>query len=135
MNGEVVDLDTLRPPPKVVKLAGHEIDVSYVPCAITWEVDRIVNEMMTLDRQKLVDEPAGNDAKKAFDLAVDLCVTFCTWKHPDLTKEWFLDNTDPRQINMLATTIQETLRKSYEGIEAYSGNLTAAQETATEALN
>ena len=135
MNGEVVDLDILRPPPKIVKLAGKEIDISYVPCAITWDIDGIVNDMLVLDQQAIATEPRGKDARKAFDLAIDLCVAFCSWKHPDMDKDWFVKNVDPRQVNMLATTIQETLRKSYEGIEAYSGNLTAAQETATEALN
>ena len=38
----VIDLDILRPEQKLVKLGGHEIDLSFIPCGITFEIDQIV---------------------------------------------------------------------------------------------
>ena len=35
----IVDLDILKPPKKIIKLGGVQIDVSFVPCGITWEID------------------------------------------------------------------------------------------------
>lgn len=120
MDREVIDLDALRPPSQLVKLGGHEIDVSFIPCALTFEVDRLSNEMAGLDIKEV--NKGGTEAEKAFYLAIDLCVVFCSAKYPDMTKAWFMQNTDPIQINKLAETIQETLQRSYAGAEAYSKN-------------
>jgi len=120
MDREVIDLDILRPKPKFIKLGGHEIDVSFIPCALTFEVDRLSRELVNLDLDEV--QKGGDAAEKAFDYAIDLCVAFCSAKYPDMTKEWFMQNTDPIQINKLAETIQETLQRSYAGAEAYGKN-------------
>lgn len=120
MKGEVVDLDILRPGPKIVKLAGEEIDVSFIPCGITFDVDRLVTELFTMDTEKVKE--GGEETNRAFDLTMELCASFCTVEHPHMTKEWFLKNTDPGQVNKLAELIRETLLRSYEGAEAYQGN-------------
>ena len=120
MDREVIDLDILRPKPKIIKLGGHENDVSFIPCALTFEVDRLSRELVGLDLTEV--EKGGKEAEKAFGLAIDLCVTFCSAKYPDMTKDWFMQNTDPFQINKLADTIQVTLQRSYAGAEAYGKN-------------
>ena len=120
MDREVIDLDVLRPPPQLVKLGGHEIDVSFIPCALTFEVDRLSQALVGLDLEEV--NKGGKEAEKAFMFAIDLCVAFCSAKYPDMTKDWFMHNTDPIQINKLSETIQETLQRSYAGAEAYSKN-------------
>jgi len=117
---EVVDLDVLRPEPKIVKLAGKEIDVSFIPCGITFEVDGLVNELTTYDLDTV--QEGGEESKRAFDTALKLCSIFCSHKHPEMTVEWFRDNTGAVQINKLVEIIQGTLLKSYAGTEAYQGN-------------
>lgn len=120
MDREVIDLDILRPAPQIVKLGGNEIDVSFIPCALTFEVDRLANEMARVDLKEV--SKGKKEAEKAFSLAIDLCAVFCSAKHPKMNREWFLQNTDPVQINKLAETIQKTLERSYAGAEAYSKN-------------
>ena len=120
MNGEVLDLDILRPSPLIVKIGGEEIDLSFIPCGITFDVDRISREIMQLDTKEIAE--GGEDSRKAFDLAIDLCATFCSLKHPKMTIAWFMENTDPVQINKLADTIKATLQRSFEGVEAYQKN-------------
>ena len=127
MDREVVDLDVLRPPPQIAKLGGNEIDLSFVPCALTFEVDRLANELAGLD----IDEvnKGGDEAQRAFNIAIELCATFCEWKYPEMDKEWFQSNTDPVQINKLSEMIQSTLQRSYAGAEAYGKNPEAARES------
>ena len=120
MDDEVLDLDILRPKAQWVKLGQNKIDVSFIPCGITFEVDGIVREMSALDTEKL--QEGGEETKRGFDLALKLCATFCSWKHPEMTEDWFRDNTDPAQINKLSETIQATLQRSYAGVEAYQKN-------------
>ena len=120
MDREVIDLDILRPEPKIIKLGGHEIDVSFVPCALTFEVDRLSRELVGLDLKEV--QKGGKEAEKAFGLSIDMCAVFCSAKYPDMTREWFMQNTDPVQINRLADTIKETLQRSYAGAEAYGKN-------------
>jgi hypothetical protein len=127
MNGKVIDLDVLRPKPQVVKLAGKEIDVSFIPCGITFDVDRLTNELAKYTVSQL--EAGGKEAKKAFDLSVELCSVFCTVKYPEMTEEWFRANVDPLQVQAFAEILQSTLARSYEGAERYSKNLEAAEVT------
>jgi hypothetical protein len=127
MEQEIIDLDVLRPKSRVVRLGGKEIDVSFVPCAITWEVDNLRREIVKIDPVKA--QEGGEETKKAFDATVELCTVFCSRKHPEMTRDWFLDNTDPLQINNLATLIMETLTRSYAGVEAYSKNPAAVEGT------
>ena len=118
--GEVVDLDILRPEPVIVKLKGFEIDVSYIPCAITFKADDLMKKMNGFDAEEV--QKGGEATEEAFDATIELCSLFCSWKHPEMTKKWFFENTDPIQINKLAETIQNTLLRSYNGAEEYSKN-------------
>ncbi len=120
MPGEVYDLDILRPPPKKVKIGGKEIDVSYVPCGITFEVDRLASELHAFDIAEV--KAGGEVTKAAFNILIELCSTFCSCKHPEMTKDWFLKNADVAQMNEFSEIIQKTLERSYEGAEAYQKN-------------
>jgi len=121
MPEEVLDLDILRPEKKIVRLAGKEIDVSFIPCGLTWDIDKIARQLYELDRAK-AEEGTTEETKRAFDLTVDLCVTFCQWKHKEMTREWFVENVDIMQLERLAATISSTLERSYAGAEAYQKN-------------
>jgi len=37
-------------------LGGVQIDVSFVPCGITWEIDSLVRKLSEYDENKLKDE-------------------------------------------------------------------------------
>jgi len=117
---EIIDLDILRPEKRVLRIATKEIDVSFIPTGLTFDIDNIVIEMSKLDQKKLPGDP--EEVKKAFNLTVELCALFCSWKNPELTQEWFMENTDAKQLNILAQEIRKTLNQSYAGIEAYGKN-------------
>jgi hypothetical protein len=117
---EILDLDVLRPPKKIVRLAGKTIDVSMIPCGITFEIDKIVRDLMLVDQTK-VDEN-GEETRKAFDLTVKCCAIFASVEHPEMTEEWFRKNVDARQAAEMAKVIRDTLLSSYEGVKAYGKN-------------
>ena len=117
---EVLDLDVLRPTAKNIRLGGKEIDVSFIPCGITFEVDRIIREMQGFDRKKL--EENGDETLRAFELTLDLCVLFCSVNNPELDKDWFRRNTSPGQVQLMAESIRDSLLASYSTIEAHSKN-------------
>jgi len=112
---KVVDLDVLRPEKRVIKLSGNEIDVSFIPCGITFDVDAIMQEIAGLDQQAV--KAGGAEARKAFDLSISLCVAFCAWEHPDLNEKWFRGNVSPQQLGAMSEVIQEALLQAYAGIE------------------
>ena len=126
MDIKVEDLDTLRPPARYIILGGNKIDVSFIPCGITWEIDKVVQELSAVSQSKILEN--GEDTKKAFDLAVKLCSTFCSWKYPDMTIEWFMDNCDAKQIQGVSASIQEALTRAYNGINVNSKNLKASRK-------
>jgi len=121
----VVDLDVLRPPERIVKLGGNEIDVSFVACGITFEVDDIVRRLGVFDKATL--EKGGEEAREAFKLSVELCSLFCRRKYPEMTPEWFLEHTEPRQLTVFTQEIQGALVRSLAGVEQYPKTPTRAK--------
>ena len=117
---KVIDLDILRPEPDIVKIGGREIDVSFVPCGITFELDEIVRQLVKVDGKKLKDDKA--EQLKAFDLGIRLCAVFCQHNHPEMGEQWFRSNASSQQITAFAQAIQAALGKSYEGVEAHAKN-------------
>lgn len=117
---KVIDLDILRPEPLLVKIASREIDVSYVPCGITFELDDTVQQLVKIDAGKIQNDVT--EQRRAFDLGVRLCAIFCKRKYPDMNEEWFLDNASSQQITGFANAIQTALMRSYAGIEAHAKN-------------
>jgi hypothetical protein len=125
---KVVDLDILRTEPQFIKLGGKEIDVSFIPTAITFDIDTIVNRLNQIGVQAM--SAGGDETKEAFDLTVKLCATFCLWKYPEMDEEWFRENTDASQLRRFAEVIQQTLQKAYAGVEEYQKNGEAVKVTA-----
>ena len=123
---KVEDLDVLRPEPRIVHIGGKDIDVSFVPCGITFDVDAIVRELQGMDQTKLLEN--GSETKRAFELSVELCSVFCSHNYPELDKEWFFQNTDANQIKVFSTAIKDALIKAYAGIENNSKNQRAPKK-------
>ena len=120
MPENVIDLDVLRPEQKFIKLNGKQIDISFIPCAITFDIDELVKELSKLDQKKLKTD--GKEQKKAFDITVKMCAIFCMWKYPEMDEEWFRENTSPGQLYSFSNEIRTALVKAYAGIEDYSKN-------------
>ena len=124
---KVLDLDTLRPESVFIKVGGKDIDVSFLPTAITWDVDKIIQELSTFNKDELLKN--NDNTKRAFDLSVKLCAVFCEHKYPELNEEYFLENCDANQIKIFVEAIKETLIKAYNGIDLK--NLQAAKKKKT----
>jgi len=124
MNGNnkpiIHDLDILRPAPEYVKLAGKEIDISFIPSGIAIDITTLQDEM-----RKLTDTPAklkkiqdgGEEMAKSFDIAAELCAKITSSQHKEMDKEWLLKNTDVIQIKILMEYITKAVFKSFESIE------------------
>jgi len=118
---KMVDLDILRPERKMTKLANKEFDLSYIPVGITFEVDELVNELSTLDMEKLkINDP--EEVKKGLSLSVKLCATFTSFWEPEINEDWWMKNANAFQIRKMADQLKETLADSYEGVRVYGKN-------------
>jgi hypothetical protein len=123
---EVKDLDVLRPKVKIIRLNNNDIDVSFIPCAITWEVDKIIQELAKIGQEKLLEN--GEETKRAFELSVQLCAVFCEHKFPEMTYEWFMENCDAGQIKEFSDSIKDALTRAYSGIRVEGKNLKAPRK-------
>lgn len=117
---DVIDLDVLRPAKRIIKLAGKEVDVSFIPCAITWDVDNLINKISSYDKDEILS--GGEKTKEVFDLSIKLCSLFCEHNYPEMNEEWFEKNVDAIQIRMFVSIIKEALNNAYKGIEASPKN-------------
>jgi hypothetical protein len=117
---DIVDLDILRPKRQCVRLANKTIDVSMIPCGITFEIDEIVRDLMKLNQGEI--EKGGDTTRKALDLTIKLCATFAGVNNPEMTEAWFRANVDARQTQKMAEIIKDALLRSYEGVKEYGKN-------------
>jgi hypothetical protein len=117
---KIIDLDILRPEPAQIKLGGKTFDVSYVPTGCTFEVDAIVRELAVMDDTKFgVDKEM---TQRAFDLMIEVCVSFVKHRYPEMNKDWFEANTNAGQIRGFVDAIKDALQASYKGVEEYGKN-------------
>jgi len=123
---KVEDLDVLRPESRMIHIGGKDIDVSFIPCGITFDVDTIIRELQSIDQDAILKN--GSETKRAFELSVELCSIFCSHNYPELDKEWFLQNTDANQIQIFSSAIKDALIKAYSGIETNSKNQKAPKK-------
>jgi hypothetical protein len=124
MSDAVLDLDVLRPKKRIIRLCGHDIDVSFIPIAITWDLESIIRRAGQLDNKKI--QESGSELKTALDLSVELCATFCTWQYPELTAEWFAKNVNAAQLQSFANVIKEVLQQAYAGVDSKNGEAVQA---------
>ncbi len=117
---KVIDLDILRPEPEMVKIGGRDIDVSFIPCGITFDLDAIVQKLIKMDRKKIQSDPKV--MREAFDLGVRLCAVFCQNDNPEMTESWFLKNATNEQVNGFVQSIQAALMRTYAGVAAHAKN-------------
>ncbi len=123
---KVEDLDVLRPESRIVRIGGKDIDVSFIPCGITFDVDTIVRELQGMTAEKLLAN--GEDTHRAFDLSVRLCSVFCSRKNPEMDEAWFMDNADANQIRAFSGAIKDALMKAYSGVKADPKNAGAPKK-------
>mgnify|MGYP003998430157 FL=1 len=138
MPDNVLDLDVLRPKPRNVRIGGKVIDVSFVPCGITFDVDELVSKLRDVvavieDETGLKGEAAalgsGNSegTHEAFDIGVKLCAVFASVQYPEMDEDWFMANTSPVQVGGFSEAIQEALLSSFAGVEAHQKKAPAAK--------
>ena len=116
----IVDLDVLRPAKRMVRLNGKDIDVTFIPCAITFELGEISDRIEKLDTEEI--KAGGPTTRLAFELAVEMCAVFCAWKYPEMDKQWFMEHTDAMQIEMFANELRKALDNAYKGVGTYGKN-------------
>lgn len=118
--GNVVDLDILRPEAKPFTLDKRTLDIGFIPCGITFDLQDLLDELSKIDPEKLTTNRVA--MKKGFDLAVKMCALFATVQYKDMDEKWFRDNTVAAQVYALSDHIKNLLIASFKGAEAYGKN-------------
>ncbi|MFW5981529.1 MAG: hypothetical protein ACOCRU_03020 [bacterium] len=109
---EILDLDKLIDRKRAVTLVGKEIDVSKIPSKISLEIIDIYEDLL-------------KDDKKAMEVAWSLVMDIIHVKHPDITREWLVENTDIVQLMALFDFILKPV-KARVGLSDEGKNMMAA---------
>ena len=117
MTNEIIDLDILRPTKKILKLDGKEIDVSFIPTAITFDIDDMLRELRSISKKEI--EKGKEECRKAFDLSIKICVAFTENSYPEMDYDWFCKNTTAPQVSAFIKEIESALVSSYKGVAQY----------------
>ena len=120
MPQEIVDLDTLRPKPRLIKLDGKKINLSFMPSGILFDINEKLQQMarylITEESRKAV-EKGGGPAKELFEISLEVCATFCEIQHEEMTYEWFRANVSWQQLEVLAKEIRECMDREFTNLE------------------
>ena len=114
---EVRDLDSLRPDRVEIILGGNTIDVTIIPLALTFDISDLVEEIGKKLDLKKVAENNSREQRKAFNYTVKLCALFCQWKFPEMTVDWFMENTSVDEVNVLGTAIRAAMDHAFLGVD------------------
>jgi hypothetical protein len=113
---KIIDLDILKPEAKIIRLGGNDIDVSFLPSGITFEIDALMKKLYALsssdEKIKILAE-GGAEAEEAYKIAVEICGCFCARKFPEMNADWFKENCNSAQITAFAQAIQGALTQAY----------------------
>jgi hypothetical protein len=101
----ILDLDTLIPEKRIIKLAGKEIDVSMIPSRVMLKV---------IKKLDVFAEMGENLSDDSFFEIADIAVDICKRSFPEITVEWLIDNTDIIQLIELLQFIVSPLRSKIE---------------------
>jgi len=126
MDNTIIDLDLLRPEQRFVILNKKKIDISFIPCGITFDIDTLIRDMSSLKQDEVLK--GGAETLRAFDMGIKLCSTFCSAAYPELDEKWFRKNTNPQQVQALSEEIRRTLFAGYEQVAGYTKNGEAVKE-------
>lgn len=114
------DLDVLRPKPEYVRLAGKDIDVSFIPAGIAMDIMGMQQELRDLtgtpEKLKKI-EAGGKEARRSFEIAAELCAAITKSQHSEMDREWLLANTDVMQIKALMDHVTKAVFRSLEAAE------------------
>ena len=87
---ELIDLDILKPEQQKIRLAGKEIDISFIPSGIALKALEMQEELRDVQKKDVANDAEAS--KKAFDISAEICGLICQAQNTEMTKEWLLKN-------------------------------------------
>jgi len=116
----IYDLDLFRQSQVYVRLGGKQIDISFIPSGIAIDIMKLQTELMSLTNsgEKLKRMEAGGDeAQRGFEIAAELCAAITKNQHPEMDKDWLMQNTDIVQIKALMDHVTKAVFRSLQSVE------------------
>jgi len=96
MSDKIVDLDAVKPPKKIIRLAGKEIDVSIVP------FEKVLD---MLDKIDVVDEKTPGYTKLILGTFSGVMKDILKDSDEDITDDWIHKNIDSTRMLKLINEI------------------------------
>jgi len=109
MSEEIIDLDVISPPKRLIKIKGREIDISVIPFKISLELMKHSNEFSKLG--EMIKDESINDESQGGYVATQLETMFTVTKDilknadPAITDEWIDKNISSNQAILLINRI------------------------------
>jgi len=87
--GEFYNLDSLVDKPKIVTLAGREINVAKVPAIVVFRADDLRDRLRNLKAE---------DSRELIEAAADIILMIAKASGDPVEKDWLLENATVEQI-------------------------------------
>jgi translation initiation factor 2 alpha subunit (eIF-2alpha) len=103
---------------EIVKLAGEEIDISFIPCGVSIPLLSKYDKWVSESKKEGVEKIKNNVeiAQDNFKMQAEILSMFTSYTNPKLDYEWLLHNADLYQISsfmqLLIKSITSYIKKS-----------------------
>ena len=108
------DLDVLRPPPEYVRLAGKDIDISFVPSGVSVDISNVLRRLQELD---IDTENLDETAEEGVEIMAELCALITIKQYPEMNRDWLLAHTSATQLRKLLEHITDAMNRSIANIK------------------
>jgi hypothetical protein len=110
MTNEIIDLDVLRPPERLIKLGGKTYDIGFIPIGVALDIDRHRNELAEYGTKPI--EPGSKESVEASKLTLKIISKILSSQGEDMPEEWLAKNVTTGQAVALTEIIYKTLQDS-----------------------
>jgi len=111
MSGEIIDLNEIAPPKRLVRIKDKEIDVSIIPFKITLEMMKHQTEFMELGKMvesgKIEDKSQSEQVVRRLETMFEITKRLLKNSDPDIDDDWVDKNLSSRQVILLINRIME----------------------------
>ena len=109
MSEEIIDLDKIAPPKRVVKIKGKEIDISVIPFKISLQLMQHSNDFTKLGEMvkdgSIHSEEQGEYIAKQLETMYSVTRDILKNADKDITDEWIDQNMSSNQMILLINRV------------------------------
>lgn len=107
---EIIDIDQLKPPKRLVKIDGKTYDIGFIPIGVALDIESDRNDLAKFAENKI--EVGSKESEEASRITLSIIAKILYVQDETITEDWVKDNLTTGQALALTEIIYESLQRS-----------------------